>query len=218
MKFVFKFILATGLMLGALPAQAAMVDLVVNGGFETGDFTGWDSIPMNGAQSVVTSFPSDGSYAANLANSAGTAETNTVLQQTVGAGGLLIGGHEVTLSFDLRGQTAGGGMFAKLTSLGSSGSTKEDTFGPHFGDFNGPGFWSSYAYTTTLGADASAGLVIELSAPCDAGGFCSNDVYLDNIALNATVVPLPAAFWLFGSALLGFMTTARYRNQPQAIQ
>jgi hypothetical protein len=60
--------------------RPASADLVVNGGFETGDFGGWtQSGNTDGLSVVSTGFPNTGSYAADLGSQTG----NFVLSQTL---------------------------------------------------------------------------------------------------------------------------------------
>ncbi len=55
---------ATALLLCSGAASA--VELAINGGFETGDFTGWEQFPNGGSQAISTDNPSSGTYSANL--------------------------------------------------------------------------------------------------------------------------------------------------------
>ena len=64
-----KSLLSAGLslaILAGLSLSAEAADIAVNGGFETGDFSGWTQFPGGGIQTITTDNPSSGTYAANL--------------------------------------------------------------------------------------------------------------------------------------------------------
>lgn len=185
-------------------SQAVVTELVTNGGFESGDFSGWTQI-IAGSQNVSTVNPSSGTYSANLSNSNPSA--NLLQQFNIGAG-LLTAGQAVDISVDYRGLAeAGGVLFVELFSInGTGGVTKTELLGgapllPVGGD---PGAWSTATFNTTVGPDVTSGLTLQLNVACGAAAGCVSDYFIDNVSLTADVaaVPVPAAAWLFGSALL----------------
>jgi hypothetical protein len=58
-KHAFYGILALVSLLGLGITQSARADLITNGGFETGDFTGWTT---SGTPTVQSTFPHSGSF------------------------------------------------------------------------------------------------------------------------------------------------------------
>ncbi|MEM6638567.1 MAG: hypothetical protein AAF610_01555 [Pseudomonadota bacterium] len=196
--------IAAGLALVATSASA--IDIAENGGFETGDFTGWDVFPNAGSAMVTTLNPSTGTFAANVAVAGGAG--NALIKNTVGAG-MLIPGSSVTISFDARGATADGGVaFAELFSelAGGGVSSSEILGGGPLALAADPDVWTSFSFTTTLGPDVSGGLTVQFVAVCGAATTCNSDLYFDNLEIEVQAIPVPAAVWLFGSALgaLGF--------------
>lgn len=179
-------------------AQAAQ--LAINGGFETGDFTGWTQFPQSGTQTITTMNPSSGTYAVNLnASSPGGAPIDNVIKQANVGVGMVAPGQEFTISFDMRGATeAGGVVFAEFFSELDGGGISAGSIlggGPIFANAD----WTTYVFTAIAGPDVSGGVTLQLKAGCGAVVGCVADVYFDNISI--TTVPVPAAFWLFGSAL-----------------
>jgi hypothetical protein len=86
----FAAIFGFGLLLGVGGANAAT--LIVNGGFETGDFTGWTTGPNSFPQFVVNSPINNGVWAAAIA---GYARDPNTLSQTISD----TAGHSYLLSF-----------------------------------------------------------------------------------------------------------------------
>lgn len=108
-------ILAAGaLAFGALSStNANATNLVVNGGFETGDFTGWTIDPVSYPMYIVTSPVYSGTYAAQIAGYSYGADT---LTQTIAT----TGGDEYTLSFWIYQQNIGPTTFLDVTWDGTT--------------------------------------------------------------------------------------------------
>jgi hypothetical protein len=198
--------IAVALTLFAGASQAAYQDIAVNGGFETGDFTGWTLFPgsLGAAGQQITSVnPSSGTYAANLIEPNPAA--NIIKQANLLPGGWSVG-QQVDVSFDIRGSaTAGGVFFAEAFSeLTGGGTSKAEILGggPLFpnGDSS---VWTNYMFSFTTGSDTSGGITLQFNAACGAEAGCVSDYFIDNVTISADVaaVPVPAAVWLFGSAL-----------------
>ena len=203
-----KLVVAIGITLFAGTAQAALIDLAVNGDFETGDFTGWTQFPGAGSQSITTD-NNGGDFAGNI--TVGGGPFNTVLKQANLAAGLLTSGQTVNVSFDAKGSYPDGGVlfvenFSELTGGGVSFNDLK-TFGVN-------NLWQTFSYSTVLGPDVSGGYTLQFAGVCGAAASCVSDTFLDNITITADVsaVPIPAAAWLFGSGLLGLVGVARRKT------
>lgn len=200
----------TAVLLSAGAAQAAQTELAVNGGFETGDFTGWTQFPNLGTQEISTDNPASGTYSANLVASGNP--TNSLIKQANVGVGIVNPGDEVMISFEMRGSTGDGGVvFAEFFSEVSGGGTSAAEIlsgGPLFGSAD----WTLYEYTAIAGPDVSGGVTLQLGAVCGGASTCVSDIFIDNVSVSVSAVPVPAAAWLFGSALLGLGGLARKKR------
>ena len=218
-KNTLKTTVAAAMLICTGAAQAAVQDIAVNGGFETGDFTGWQEFPNGGTQAVVT--PGNGStYAANLGvpirSQTDPAIDNLLKNANLQAGNLTPGA-SITVTFDMSGSLSGAGgvVFAELFSeFSGGGATGEILGGVPIFPAGGPTGWTPYSFTTNLGADVSGGVTLQLKASCGPVEGCGVDAYFDNVTITTDVsaVPVPAAVWLFGSGLLGLVGVARRKK------
>lgn len=200
--------LAAAMSLASTGASA--VEVAQNGDFETGDFTGWEQFPNEGAQTITTFNPSTGTFAVNLSVS-DIPGTSIIKNANVGIG-IVNPGDEITITFDARGSTAAGGVaFAEFFSEleGGGTSSSEILGGAPLALAADPEEWTSFSFTTFAGPDVSGGITLQLLAACGAAPGCNSDIYFDNVSIQ--VVPVPAAVWLFASALglLGFGSRRR---------
>jgi len=223
-KRLMEIAVPMALTLFTVSTQAAVMDVAVNGGFETGTFNdgtpnaSWQQFPNGGTQTITNVNPSSGTYAANL-NVPVRSQTDPAVDNLIKnanlAAGLLTPGADVTVTWDMRGSLvgAGGVVFVELFSeLTGGGTSKAELF------TNGPIFpvdaWTPYSWTTTLGPDVSGGVTLQLKTSCGPVEGCGVDAYFDNVTISTEVsaVPVPAAVWLFGSGLVGLIGLARRKK------
>jgi hypothetical protein len=208
-----KLVVAMGIMLSAGAAQAVPVELTTNGGFETGDFTGWTLFPSAfGPASVQSTTVSSGSFAAYLPCSTPNACDQVIKNANIGIG-VVNPFDTVHVSFDLNNTAGAGGVaFVELFSeLSGGGTSKSELL---LVNATGTTGWQTFAFDAVLGGDVSGGITLQLKAACGAVAGCTSEAYFDNVSVTADVpaVPVPAAVWLFGSGLLGLVGVARRKR------
>jgi len=176
-----------------LAAPAAHADLVTNGGFETGDFTGW-TLTNDGGNSFVygtdaTYAPHSGSYEALL----GAYGSDGTLSQSITD----TAGQKLTLTY----------------WLASDGSAPNDF----------SAYWNGQVIAgsalTNIGLSGYTEYVFDvLATGSDLLAFNERDDFgylsLDDVALNA--VPEPGTLALFGVALAGLGAMRRRKTVTTA--
>ena len=217
-------IAAVGLTISAGAAQA--VQLAVNGDFETGQFcaealttgctptaandpiTGWQQFPGLGTQ-TITADSNSGSWAGRITVNTGGTPGNTVIKQANRAAGLLTPGQSVDVSFAAKGEYPDGGVLfvENFSEIAGGGVSFND-----LKTFNITSDWQTFSYTTILGSDVSGGFTLQFAGVCGGAMTCLSDSFIDDVSIEASVIPVPAAVWLFGSGLLGLIGIARKKK------
>ena len=207
--------IAVPVALTLFSGAAQAVNVAVNGDLETGDLTGWTTFDNNGTIAVTSAQNNTpgGAFSLNLnatvPNIGDPASFPVAKNANVGIG-TVAANSPVTISFDLFGSLtgAGGVVFAEFFSeLDGGGVSKTEILGG--GPIFPTGTWTPYSFTTSTGPDVSGGVTLQLKADCGANPGCTVDAYFDNIVIDVTAVPVPAAVWLFGSGLIGLVGVAR---------
>ena len=196
---------ATGL-LGLGFTSAA--NIAMNGDFETGDTTGWTSFPSATSTFVVTTDAHAGTSAGQLTN-VDSASAAIIKQANLGAG-MLTGGDAITVSFWAKGSgDVGGVQFAELFSeISGGGVSSSEILGgaPLFATST----YSFYTFTTTLGANVSGGVTLQLAATTGAADGSTSELFIDNVVIDVATIPEPASGALVG--LAGLLSIARRRR------
>jgi hypothetical protein len=206
-----KTMLSAAILATATTAQAVVQDIAVNGDFETGDLTGWTLFPGSlgtAGQTIVAGNPGS---AVNL-NEPNPA-ANIIKQANLLAGSW-VGGETVDIQFDMKGSAGiGGVLFVEFFNELDGGGV-----GPGSGILavigNPNANWTTYNYSTVANASATGGITLQFNSTCGADAGCFADFTIDNVSIMADVaaVPVPAAAWLFGSALIGLSGIARKKK------
>ncbi len=173
------------LAVSLLLVQTAAADLVVNGGFETGDFTGWTQSGNTDYTSVDTDSPHSGSYAVDL----GPVGSLGFLSQTIA--------------------TTAGASYTVGFWLQSDGSTPNE-FAAYWGgttifdQVNVPS--EGYTYYQFTEVASSTSTLIEF-------GFQNDPGYLNLDDISVNQVPIPGALCLLGSGLVGLIGLRKFRKE-----
>jgi hypothetical protein len=159
-------------------------DVADNGGFETGDFTGWEQTLVNGTQTVGAFDPTEGAFAANLNNDV---EATASLIKNANKGiGVVSPGDNITVTFDARGSAEAGGVaFAELFSELSGGGTSASVIlggGPLALNID-PDVWTSFTFSTVAGSDVSGGLTLQLNATTGGNTGSFSNIFFDNVKI-----------------------------------
>lgn len=188
---------------------SAQIELTTNGGFETGDFTGWTQFPTGVGQQTVTNVnPSSGSFAGSIANDQ-VASNSLIKQANIGIG-IVNPGDEITIKFDARGTyaTPGGVAFAEFFSeLSGGGTSAGGILGGAPLAINGdPNVWTSFEFTQIAGPNVSGGVTLQLGATTG-GDAAGTNMFYDNVSV--TVIPEPGSLALLGLGGLALMRRRR---------
>jgi hypothetical protein len=187
-------------------SSVSATELAINGGFETGDTTGWTPfVTPPSTFSVESVSPKTGSYNGMIDNTVdGTAAL--IKQANVGVG-VVTPFQDITISFWARGSAAAGGVhFAELFSeLDGGGVSKTEILGgaPLFPPSDTA--WTFYSFDRTLGSDVSGGVTLQFNAATGANVGSTSTLEIDDVSIS--VVPEPTSFALLslaaGLALVG---------------
>ncbi len=159
-------------------------DLAVNGGFETGDLSGWDLFPTSAdpnEQTVVTTNPRAGTFAGRINNT--TPGTASIIKQA-NLGPVAIG-QTATISFSARGSFGPGGVaFAEFfTELAGEGTSSAQILGGGPLALNpDPNEWADFEFVVPITTDVSGGITLQLTATTGGPGSFA-DVHYDNISI-----------------------------------
>lgn len=221
------------------PVLSAPVELITNGGFETNDFTGWAINDLAGgsgsffiddgdgstpSSSLSTVGPASGSFYA-VSDQAGPGTHG--LSQTFTVSGPVT---SVILSFDMFVNDWDGGPIIDpigldhtgapnqharvdiLTSSASAYDTGAGVLANYYIGVDGgsiPNSYTSYLFDITS-LVSSGGTFTLRFAEVDNSGNLNQGV--DNVSIQVSSVPIPAAVWLFCSGLLGLAGMARRKK------
>jgi hypothetical protein len=179
--------------LAILPLAAfGQFDLTSNGGFETGDDSGWVSFPSPTSTFTVNSDAFDGSFAATLFND--TPGSAAIIKQANLGIGTVTPGMEVTISFAAKGSAANGGVaFAEFfTEIDGGGTSSALILGG--APLNLTGSYQTFSFTTVAGPDVSGGITLQLAAITGAITGSVSEMTIDDVSVS--VVPEPGTYAL----------------------
>jgi len=218
-----KHYIFIGFMVLSSGAHAMTSDLIVNGGFETGDFSGWTVVNTgsglwninDGTFDPPGATPAHAPISGNFdaVSSQGGPGFHDLFQDVFLPGANIT---SAVLSWDDR-ITNQASTFSDpnqewrvLIEDAVSGALITEVFSTNPGDMNTDVTSRSFDLTGILSQLAGQAIRISFEEQDNLLFFNSQ---LDNVAFNVSTVPVPAAAWLFGSALLGFFGYSRRKKQ-----
>jgi len=186
-------------------AGTSLAGSVINGGFESGDFNGWQTLPTGGSIFDIVADSASGSWAAYMFNDADASAA--LLKQTGIGAGSIQPGDMVHVEFSAKGSAGIGGVFfAELFSVDAGGGvTQSEILG------GAPLFFTdtyqTYSFDTFAGPDVAGGLTLQLGAITAAEPDSFSEAFIDNVVV--TFVPTPGTLAFLG--LGGLAATRRKR-------
>jgi len=150
---------------------------VTNGGFESGDLTGWAT---DGAGTLSAMQDDLSTWLVKIV--AGEAQNPSIVQAKIGEG-VITAGQALTVSFDMKGSAGPGGVInAILYSEDPSGVSKTDLL---LGGAVPNADWTAYSFDVTAGDLVGFGVSLRLEPVCGAVAGCTATAYFDNVSITA---------------------------------
>lgn len=192
--------------IAALAPAAGAQELTVNGGFEAGDTSGWQSFPTANSTFLLTNDSNSGLFAAELFNN-DLASAGVIKQANIGMG-LVQPGDEIQISFAAKGiGTVGGVLFAEMFSeIDGGGVSNSVILGGAPLAINNTGY-TVFNFTYIAGPDVSGGITFQFAAVTGGAPGSTIVAFVDDVSVFR--VPAPASAALLG---LGGLAAVRRRR------
>ena len=177
-----KQILTIGTCIALMTSSASALELTTNGGFETGDTSGWTPFIFGTQTFDVTSDANTGASAGELFNDF-IGHPLVVKQANIGVG-VVSPGDEINISFSAKGSgTVGGEAFAEFFSEldGGGVSASEILSGGPLALTND---YQTFNFTAFAGPDVSGGVTLQLNAVAGAAIGSTSRLFIDDISVT----------------------------------
>jgi hypothetical protein len=183
---------------------ALAAELTTNGGFETGDTTGWTEFPTANSTFLLTNDANSGLFAAEVFNN-DLASSAVIKQANIGIG-LVSPGDTIDISFAAKGLgTIGGVVIAEFFSEIDGGGVSSSEIlggGPLPLDINN---YQTFNFTTVAGPDVSGGVTLQFAVSTGAATGSTSLLFIDDVS----VTPEPSSLALLSLAGLGLLRRRR---------
>ena len=154
-------------------------EIAVNGGFETGDLSGWAVYANGGIVIADATQASGGTYSAKLF--ASPSGLNPTLKQERKAAGTIAVGDRVKVTFDYKGALTGESGMYSIQSFVEKAAGVNQTVNISVVPTS---TWQTYTTTYTVAAgDVSGGITLEFVAICGGVPGCSSTLYIDKVSI-----------------------------------
>ncbi|MEH2515735.1 hypothetical protein V1279_001308 [Bradyrhizobium sp. AZCC 1610] len=221
--FNFAFSVATGLLLACGPTQA--VELITNGGFESGDFSGWNlSSPVGDdhpqvviAYNQISSYPT-GAFGESVPNPTplnnygayfvGDAKAEFISQSVV-----LDPGKQYLISFEV--YSTDNGKKNPFDATLQSSTSNTDQLSPLFSAQALPTDWTFYSAMFTAGAAGPYTFALNFNPSFR--GSPDSDFVIDDISIKAVPEASTWAMMILGFLGVGFLGYRR-RNGTNMVK
>lgn len=189
-------------------AQAGAIELTTNGGFETGDTSGWTSFPTANSTFNLTNDSASGTFAAEVFNN--DLVSSAVIKQANLGVGLVTPGQLVDISFAAKGEgVIGGVVFAEFFSeIAGGGVSSSMILGG--GPLALTNTYQTFNFTVPAGHDVSGGVTLQFAAVTGAATGSVSVLFVDDASVS--VVPEPTSLSMLGLSGLGLSLAMRKRR------